>query len=100
MQKEEDEKIKQEVIKNLDSPDGVQSSLDAFLHELQIYSNKQHTPEEIKAELREELEKNYQEFDAQMLDFMMTVRKEMDWLDSKHLFLAPKDIFVFFGRLD
>ena len=35
-----------------------------------------------------------------MLEFMVKIRKEMDWLDAKHLFLSPKDIFVFFGRLD
>ena len=46
------------------------------------------------------MEKNYELFDDQMLEFMVRVRKEMDWLDAKHLFLAPKDIFVFFGRLD
>ena len=35
-----------------------------------------------------------------MLEFMGRVRKEMDWLDKKHMFLTPKDIFVFFGRLE
>ena len=35
-----------------------------------------------------------------MLAFMGNVRKEMDWLDKQHMFLGPKDIFVFFGRLE
>ncbi len=35
-----------------------------------------------------------------MLLFMAKIRKEMDWVDAKHMFLSPHDIFVFFGKLD
>ena len=41
----------------------MQSSLDAFMSELIEYSNRQHTQEDIREELKRDVERNYMEFD-------------------------------------
>ena len=52
------------MLKDLNKPDAMQSTLDKFMRELKEYANRPHTCEEIKETLREEFEKEHDQIDG------------------------------------
>ena len=83
--RELDEEKKQKLEENLTAAAHYYKLIDDFLKELTEYSNKEHTPEDVKELLLQEQERTNEKFDGFILKLMARVRKEMDWLDSSNI---------------
>ena len=101
--REKDEAARQKIQEGLASAYFYNTTIEQFLQDLKEYSNKEHTAKEIQKVLNEEYERNNERIDTFILEFMAKVRREMNWLDSRHvqnIMLSQKDIQVFFAQLD